>query len=189
MKKVVLIGDSIRMGYQDFVAQQLATHAPVWGPHWDGYTSTSLLDNIEEALAQKADIVHVNSGLHDIIRHHDAQENRVPLAQYSENVERILTRLARSAPTALFWATTTPIDEVRQHRVQPFYRFQHDIEAYNIEACSIATRLGVRIDDLYTTMVEAGPERYFTEDGVHFTEDGYRLLGEAVAHAILHADV
>ena len=67
MKKVALIGDSIRMGYQDVVAQQLATRGLVWGPHWDGYTSADLLDYIEETLAQKADIIHVNCGLHAIL--------------------------------------------------------------------------------------------------------------------------
>ena len=189
MKKVVLIGDSIRMGYQDVVAQQLAAYAVVWGPHWDGYTSTSLLSNLEEALAQKADIVRVNCGLHDIIRHHDAQQNRVPLAQYCENVEQILRQFARGGPETVIWATTTPIDEEKQHKVQPFYRFQSDIEAYNAEVCGISTRLGVRVDDLCTTMGEARPEEYFTEDGVHFTEEGYRLLGETVAHAIVHEDV
>ena len=187
MKKVALIGDSIRIGYQDVVVQKLSDDAIVWGPDWDGYTSTNVLSHVDEVIAQKADIVHVNCGLHDIIRPHDARENRVPLAQYRANVERFLSRLVRSSSAAILWATITPIDEVRQHRVQPFYRFENDIKLYNEEARSIAVRTGVAINDLYTAMLEAGPGERYTEDGVHFTEEGYRFLGEAVANAVLRA--
>ena len=149
------------------MAQKLAGRAVVWGPQ------------------QKADIIHLNCGLYDIVRHHDAQKNRVPLTQYSENVELILTLFLHGAPAELFWATATPIDEERQHRVQSFYRFQDDIQAYNAEAGSIAGRLGVKINDLYLLMTESGPQKHLAEDGVHFTEDGYRLLGDAVADAAL----
>ena len=39
MKAVILIGDSIRMGYQETVREQLGGRAGVWGPAENGGTS------------------------------------------------------------------------------------------------------------------------------------------------------
>jgi len=42
-KLVVLVGDSIRMGYQAEVATRLADIAEVWGPEENGGNSANLL--------------------------------------------------------------------------------------------------------------------------------------------------
>ena len=65
--KVILIGDSIRMGYQALVAEQLDGQGEVWGPQQNGGDSRNVLAHLEEwVLDQDAALLHMNCGLHDL---------------------------------------------------------------------------------------------------------------------------
>jgi hypothetical protein len=69
MKQIILIGDSIRMGYQPTVQQILADQAQVWGPVENGGNSHNVLTHLDAWVIQRQpDIVHLNCGLHDIKR-------------------------------------------------------------------------------------------------------------------------
>ncbi len=69
MQTVTLIGDSIRMGYQEVVGRLLAGRAKVWGPVENGGTSANALDNLDQwVIARPANIVHINCGTHDLNR-------------------------------------------------------------------------------------------------------------------------
>ena len=106
---VVLIGDSIRMGYQDHVVSQLAGRAEVWAPEPNGGDSRNVLAHLDQwALARQPNLVHVNCGLHDLKRAFGA-ESEVSLAEYERNVRQILQRLQRELNGAVVWATTTPV--------------------------------------------------------------------------------
>src|SRR5262245_56673006 len=66
LPKVLLIGDSIRLGYAPLVAKKLAGVAEVVSlPEPIGDT-TVVLKNLDAWLAGKPAVVHVNSGLHDL---------------------------------------------------------------------------------------------------------------------------
>lgn len=59
MKTIILIGDSIRMGYSPFVRQELEGKAQIWEPEANGGTSRNVLSNLDEwVLAREGDIVH-----------------------------------------------------------------------------------------------------------------------------------
>ena len=65
--KVILIGDSIRMGYQEVVWHELSDIADVWAPMENGGNSENVLNHMETwVLSRTPDIVHLNCGLHDI---------------------------------------------------------------------------------------------------------------------------
>jgi len=65
--QVVLIGDSIRLGYQETVAQELAGRAQVWGPPENSGDSVNVRRHLEEwVLSRRPTVVHLNCGLHDI---------------------------------------------------------------------------------------------------------------------------
>ena len=51
--KVVLIGDSIRMGYQPFVARKLEGRADVWGPPVNCRHSLWALDHFGPWVAER----------------------------------------------------------------------------------------------------------------------------------------
>ena len=181
---VVLIGDSIRMGYQDHVASQLAGRAEVWAPEPNGGDSRNVLVHLDQwALSRQPNLVHVNCGLHDLKRAFGA-ESEVSLAEYERNVRQILQRLQRELNGAVVWATTTPVDETWHHQNKGFDRLEADVEAYNAAARAVAEDLGVPIDDLFAVVQREGKTRLLTQDGVHFTTEGSQLLGRAVAECI-----
>src|SRR5688572_10750333 len=67
LPKVLLIGDSIRMGYAPIVARKLAGKAIVVTLPANGGDSANVLRNLDEwVVGEKADIVHLNCGLHDL---------------------------------------------------------------------------------------------------------------------------
>ena len=53
MKKVILVGDSIRMGYQASVVKELEGVAEVWGPEQNGGNSANILAHLDEWVIAK----------------------------------------------------------------------------------------------------------------------------------------
>ena len=182
MEEVILIGDSIRMGYQAFVQKELQGWAQVWGPEENGRTSENVLNHLKEwVLSKRAGIIHVNAGLHGLRRAMDATENAIPLEGYRHNVELVLRTILDETGARLIWATTTPVNSKLQRESKESYRLEADVAAYNEAATEVCERLGVEINDLFQVISESGRDRLLTEDGVHFTDEGYALLGKAVA--------
>jgi len=185
MPKVILLGDSIRMGYQAVVAAQCAAMAQVWGPQENGGDSRNVLAHLHEwVVDRRADLVHVNCGLHDIRREFGAGRPAVPLEEYRSNVEEILRRIPEETDARAVWATITPVNEKRHHETKGFDRFSSDVLRYNRAALEICQKLEVPVDNLFEVVMEAGSNELLGPDGVHFTEEGYRVLGRAVSNAV-----
>jgi len=147
MKKVILIGDSIRMGYESTVREELSSVASIWTPSDNGATSDNVAAHLSEwAISRDADLIHVNCGLHDIKVEFGQDTRRVPIERYAENVRYILTRLTDETDATIVWATCTPVDEASHNALKPFGRFEADVLAYNEVATTIATESGVAID-------------------------------------------
>ena len=179
--ELALIGDSIRMGYQETVRRELEPGIRVRSPEPNGGHSRNVLAHLDEwALDRPPAVAHVNCGLHDLAKDFDSGLPRVPLEEYRGNVARILERL-QAAGIRPVWATITPVDEVLHHRNKSFDRFEADVEAYNEAALEAAGAAGVAVNDLFRVIESAGRGRLLRDDGVHFTGEGSRLLGEAVA--------
>ena len=185
MIRVVLIGDSIRQGYQDVVARELAPKAHVWGQQENGGTSANVLAHLEEwVIERKPEIVHLNCGLHDLRTDRVGKEKAVPLDAYVENIGRVFRRILQETEATLVWASTTPVNEQWHTRQKPFDRYEADVEAYNRGALEVAERMSVPVNDLFEAVMRAGRDRLLSPDGVHFTKEGSALLGKAVASAI-----
>lgn len=185
MTRVVLLGDSIRLHYQPHVADALTPLGyEVLGPPRNGGTSANLLAHLETwALAPGPDLVHLNAGLHDLRRDPRTDLPQVSLADYAANLDRIFARLAQAGVPAI-WASCTPIDEARHDAARFSRRREADVEAYNGAARVVAMARGVEVNDLFGAVEAAGGRRLLAEDGVHFTEEGYRFLAERVAAAV-----
>lgn len=189
---VLLLGDSIRLGYQPVVTAQLAGTATVWGPEANGQDTVTTLAHLDAWLtAVNPAVIHWNCGLHDLKREHRANggngatETVVPLAQYAENLTTIIDRIRAHTAAPLIFATTTPIHEARHAaRGLTFARFAADVDTYNNAARAVCARLYVPVDDLYRVVTDAGGVTLMLPDGTHYTEDGYRILGTAVTHAV-----
>ena len=75
-------------------------------------------------------------------------------------------------------------DNVIEERMKPtFYRRNAEIEAYNDIARKVMAEEGIEVNDLYTVAREMSDD-WHSEDGTHYTEDGYKLLAQKVTEAI-----
>jgi isoamyl acetate esterase len=184
MKKLVLIGDSIRLHYQPLVMQELATEALVCGPVENCRTSADILANAKEwILDHSPDIVHINCGMHDLRIDPGISSCQVSIEDYASNLDEIFALISRSGQRTLIWATLTPLNERRHQSFRPSQRYESDVALYNETALNLARKHGAEINDLHRSVAEAGTDRLLSADGVHFTDEGYGFLAAAVASA------
>lgn len=185
MKTVILIGDPIRIGYQDIVQRELSDVARVFGPADNGGNSRNVLSGLEEwAIARNPDMVHINCGLHDLRREFGRPQCSVPIEEYAMNLKQIPSLLRSQTQATVIWAATTPVNEQWHHERKGFDRFEADVNSYNAAALRVAQELDVPVNDLFAVGKEAVRAGLLSPDGVHFTTEGYTQLGKAVAQCI-----
>jgi arylsulfatase A-like enzyme len=186
LPRVLLLGDSISMGYHDTVVAALADEAVVVRPKENCAGTTKGRMKIDEWLALDGggfDVIHFNFGLHDLKRvGADGRNSRDPadgrqaeLDAYERNLRAIVAELEATGATLIF-ATTTPVPPggVRPHRDVD------DPVRYNAVARAIMMEHGIAIDDLYGFALPRMAELQPRVD-VHFTKEGSQQLGEVVA--------
>jgi lysophospholipase L1-like esterase len=185
LPKVVLIGDSIRLGYAPFVAKMLDGKAIVVSPTPNGEDSSNVLKNLEEwVIKEKPDVVHFNAGLHDLKLKDKSYQ--VPLAEYEKNLTAILQRIQKGTKARIIFATSTPIlDNLHAQRKAGFDRFEADVQRYNIAALTVMKQAGVPVNDLHKLVEDAGKDTLMLGDGTHYTPAGYQTLAAAVTDNIL----
>jgi lysophospholipase L1-like esterase len=184
LPRVFLVGDSIAAGYAEAVREHLAGRADVRLRPENGEDSRNLLRRAPAWLAgEHFDVIHFNCGLHDIKRAHATGDPQVPIEEYERNLYRIV-ELLRPYAHRLIWARTTPVMDGQPVPWKGFDRFNRDVDAYNQVADAVMTGSGIALNDLHGAVVGAGIEACLSEDGVHMTEAGDRVLGEQVARVI-----
>lgn len=182
--KVLIIGDSISMGYTPCASKLLAGRCEVARNEGNAGDSRNVVSKLDEWLAACADaeLVHFNCGLHDLKTERDSDLHQVPLSQYKQNLAEIADRLGGVGKT-IVWATSTPVIYER-HLSKGFDRRQEDVDAYNTAALEIVNSAGFAVNDLHAAILQAGSEKCLSSDGVHMTDQGYEILGQAVASEI-----
>ena len=183
--KVVLIGDSIRGGYQPLVVKK-CTWAEVWGPAENCEHSVRTLRSFQQWVAdQNPDIVHVNFGLHDVSVCLDG-EHQIILPQYRLCLQRFIDKVKEPGGTKMIWATTTPLYQPEQGVPMSEWRevAVGEIDVYNAAALEIVQREGIPVNDLHDVVVRNGFAKCLSEDGCHMTEFGNEVLSDAVVQAI-----
>ena len=187
LPKVVLVGDSIRMGYAPLVAKNLDGKAIIVSAQPNGEDSGNVLRNLDEwVIKEQPDIVHINAGLHDLKLKDKSYQ--VPLADYEKNLQTILDRIGKETEAKVIFATTTPIlDGLHAQRKAGFDRFEADVRKYNAAAVSVMKRAGVPVNDLHELVERGGKEKLMGGDGTHYTPEGYATLAAAVTESILRA--
>ena len=185
MKRVTLIGDCIRRDYQPTVRDELADVAEVWGPKETIKTTRDVLAGLDDwVLGPRPDVFHFNCGLHEIRRFRPDDPQTVPLPEFRRNLDEIFQRIRERTETTITWAHTTPIFHERRDKLNTYGRLETDVVEYNAAASEVAGRYGARVVDLHRLTHESGKERYMARNGLHFTPEGYAMLGKAVAQTI-----
>jgi dienelactone hydrolase/lysophospholipase L1-like esterase len=187
LPKVVLLGDSIRMGYAPLVAQRLAGRATVISSAANGGDSANLLKKLEEmALREKPMVVHFNCGLHDLKIARKTGKQQASVDQYAANLRRLVGRLQKETTAGIVFANTTPVLDARRSKWPGEYELRGaDVLRYNAAAVAAMKECGVPVHDLHWAVEQAGLEKVLGPDGVHYTPEGKARLAEAVADAVL----
>jgi len=181
LPRVLIIGDSISIGYTLPVRDLLAGEANVLRIPTNGGTTGNGVFNMDTWLGkQKWNVIHFNFGLHDLKRLSDG-EPQVPLALY-ERYLRLFVARAKETGAKLIWATTTPVPE---GKVRP-PRKPEDVATYNAVALRVMKENGVAIDDLHAFALPRLKEIQLPVN-VHFTAAGSDALAKQVAASIRKA--
>ncbi len=185
--RIVLVGDSIWLGYAPRLADRLAGKAVVIGSTENGGDSASVLAHLDEwVLRQKPDVVHLNCGLHDLKRSKKDGRHQVEINEYINNLRKIVSRIREGTDAAIVFADTTPIlDDRHARRGADFDRTEADVRKYNAAAIALMGELGVPVHDLHWVVEQGGAETMLGPDGTHYTDAGSDRLAEAVADCVL----
>ena len=186
MKKIVLIGDSIRMGYDKYVKDALKDEAEVFYPNENCRFAQYVLRTVSDwrkdgNWGDDADLVHWNAGLWDTLRLY-GDEPLTPPEMYAEMIRRIDKRLRLLFPKAkLVFATSTRVLEERYGK--DFKRYNKDIEEYNRIALDVLKDTDTVINDLYSFTKSLPVECY--SDVTHlYTPDGTNAMVNKVLDVI-----
>lgn len=189
MKKILLIGDSIKQGYDKYVAEALKGFAEVYYTNENGRFAEYVLRNLGEwkkelSLGEDIDLVHWNAGLWDSLILY-REETLTPLNVYKEYVGRIMRRIKLLFPKAeIIFATSTPVLEDMFENPDEGIRYNADIERFNEAAVSEVAANGGKINDLYALLKDA--PRSFHSDMTHFyTKEATEIITNQVISSIL----
>lgn len=181
-KNVLLIGDSIRMGYCETVRQALSDVANVFYPEENCRDTHHVIISLRAWLAacpaEALDVVLLNCGHWDVAHWNDEEESLSTPSHYAENLGRIMEALGRKCPRAkIVFATTTPMNPDGSMSVN--FRTTEEICRFNEAAKPVAQEKHVAVLDLYEKTADWGPEEY--ADYCHFTPEAFARLGGMVA--------
>jgi lysophospholipase L1-like esterase len=176
LPRVLLIGDSISIGYTVAVREALAGKANVHRPADNCGPTIRGVEKLDAWLGEgRWDLIHFNFGLHDLRL--DDGKHQVPLEQYEKNLREIVARLKKTGAT-LVWCSTTPVPETSKPP-----RKNSDVIAYNAAARTIMSENGIRVDDLYSFTLPRQGEIQLPNN-VHFSPEGSKVLARQVAGSI-----
>lgn len=193
MKKVLLLGDSIRMGYDDYVKELLAGRCEVYYDAEDnGRFSAYTLWQMNQFFRHygRFDVVHWNNGYWDMNVEAPMVEAMHPVEEYVHFLKRILGEIRRNGARPIF-AATTPIlspgaaADVSGTGAESIHYNDAWVTRYNDAAKALMAAEGVPVNDLYALCKE-DPHCYKCEDLLHLTEEGYRKCAEQTARMILN---
>ncbi len=207
LPRVLLIGDSISMGYTLDVRARLSGRANIHHPAENCGPTERGLARLDQWLGTNHwDVIHFNFGLHDL-KYLDDKGKYVapekgkqvaPPEVYRKNLHDLALRLQKTGAKLIF-ATTTPVPPGTLGRIAG------DERNYNKVAVAVMNELNIPVDDL-GGYVEAQqlwmPPRPESESpppgkravvrpgeiqlpfNVHFTPDGYDQLAALVVASI-----
>jgi len=188
LPRVLLIGDSISIGYTLPVRALMKGKANVHRPQANCGPTTTGLKSIDQWLGDKKwDVIHFNWGLHDLKYMGPNNGNladpkapgshqQVPPGEYEKNLRALVERLKKTG-AKLIWCSTTPVPEGSAGRVFG------DAVKYNAIAAKVMDDNQIPTDDLYT-FAKARLKEIQLPANVHFSPEGSAALAQQVVDSI-----
>jgi hypothetical protein len=188
LPRVLLIGDSISIGYTPHVRKLLKGKANVHRIPTNGGPSSKGVAEMKAWLGDsKWDVIHFNFGLHDMVymgpdgkRGVDPKlpgaHYQVSLVDYGKNLTDMASTL-KATGAKLIWCNTTPVPEGSGNRVAD------DSVKFNEVAATVMEKAGIPITDLHSH-AKARLDEVQLPANVHFSKTGSAYLAEKVAAEI-----
>lgn len=182
LPRVLIIGDSISIGYTPTVRKELAGKANVLRIPMNGSSTNEGLQKIDDWLGSgKWAVIHFNWGLHDLKHFRDGKmDDSAPvvstLDKYEANLRALVKRMKQTGAKLIF-ATTTPVPEGTAGRPPA------EEKKYNEVAVRVMKDESVEIDDLAAAVTPKITELQRPKN-VHFQPAGDEFLGKTVATKI-----
>ncbi len=188
LPRVLILGDSISVGYTPHVKELLADVAEVVRPDENCQGTTHGVANIVKWIGSGGwNVIHFNFGLHDM-KHVDPvtkknsekidDPQQADITTYARNLTAI-TKQLRATGAKLIFATTTPFPDKPEGPL----RKAEDVARYNRVALKIMRKHRVAINDLHAFALPRLKELQ-RPNNVHFTNGGSLALAQKVADAI-----
>ncbi|MGP1993177.1 SGNH/GDSL hydrolase family protein [Zobellia laminariae] len=186
---VLIIGDSISIGYTPFVKLALEDRANVVHNEGNAQHTGTGLEKLDEYLGDtKWDIIHFNWGLWDLCyRHPDSKKvgNRDKIKgtvtytpeEYRANLETLVIRLQKTGAKLIF-TTTSYVPEGEAGR------FANAEKIYNREALAVMKKYGITVNPLGKISKKVHKKHAAGPGNVHYTKEGYELLSKSVVKYI-----
>jgi len=188
LPRVLLIGDSISMGYHVPTREALKGVANVHRPSTNCGPTINGIKNLDAWLGEgKWDVIHFNFGLHDLKYMDEKGANtspekgklQVPIEEYKKNLDAMVAKMKKTGAKVIF-ATTTPVPDKEPQR-----KFDSDKD-YNAAALEVMKSHGVAIDDL-NALVRSSQFKGARDANVHYTDEGSKMLADQVAAEVKKA--
>lgn len=190
MKRVLLLGDSIRMGYQDYVKDLLKNECEVvyWSDDNGRFVQYSYWQ-LNQMFKNHGhfDIVHFNNGYWDMNIEPPCDEPLNPIDEYVAGLQKIVSYVRKQNAIPIF-ANTVPIyfdgSSEDNTGTKASITYKNDwVIYYNQAAENLMKKENVFINDMYSKML-TGPKYYKCPDMLHLTDTGYKECARLAAEAI-----
>lgn len=182
MPKVLIIGDSISLGYTPFVLEMMKGEAVVIHNERNARYTGYGVENIDQWLSEgNWDVIHLNFGLWDLYGWRYADSLRTP-ETYAHNLETIIEKLEKTG-AKLIWATTTPVCRGPEKNMPIIIDLKTE-KAFRKAALKVMKKHHILINDLYKAIHPKMKSYSLGENNVHYNKEGYKFLAEQVATEI-----
>ncbi|MFB9052755.1 SGNH/GDSL hydrolase family protein [Formosa undariae] len=185
---VLIIGDSISIGYTPFVQNSLEDKAVVWHNPGNAKFTGNGLNKIDEWIDQgNWDVIQINWGLWDLCYRQPStndlgkrdKENGVittEISKYTTNLEQLIKRIKKKSDAKIIFVTTTYVPETEAGR------FEEDVKRYNNVAKGIMLKHNIVINDIYEKSIPIHHKYAKAIDDVHYVQKGYVELSKLITN-------
>ncbi len=201
MKSVLLLGDSIRIGYQPDLQKELEGEFDVWGHPENGRFAKYTLNELGRILGDFSkretvqynqglltpnaevsgdivypDVIHWNNGLWDTSIVCEEDGPFTPIDEYISYMSKVLRELRKITDKIIF-ASTTPVKPENPNQKNEI------IAEYNKHILAFMEKEGVVVNDL-NAIVSENVDEYLAADNIHLSPEGREACAKAAAECI-----
>ncbi|MCK9477938.1 MAG: discoidin domain-containing protein [Firmicutes bacterium] len=184
LPNVLVMGDSISIGYTPYLRELLSNRANVYIiPENSSHTANGI-GKMSYWLGygqMNWSVIVFNFGLHDLrYSDYDAENGTIitDVEQYGKNLGDIIAIMRAAEQGAnLVWCTTTPVPEGAGGRIAGSEM------AYNAVSTPIMAANDIRICD-FAADIPNLPAYHKAPNDVHFSEEGYALMAETLSETV-----